>query len=558
MKTKSPKARLFGASTILVTYSLLLLTRGFGATLVSGDVSGSWTTNQSPYILTADSTVRVGHTLSIEPGVNVIIGPDVTLLIHGGITAVGTPAQPIVIQGATPSNYWTSIFMSYSGFTNQFHYCRIHDGSQALVLSVDGGNRIMTVEILNCDFSNCRDSAIVGAALGYQATGPLGNPTGSATLMPEIHNCVFDDTGNGCFFTATYITYNTSDPPADAYVNPRIVGNIFKNLPTDSRAGKALLLDASWNSIASTNLSHPLFINNTVVNSYAGVSARVPNFDTVIKDNLFVNNLTAVYRLGGGTGGLDASYNCFFRNIKNFSGYPGIYGVPIVANHNGDPCDAFNNIFLDPRFIEENRFVVSSTSPCIDAGDPAIADVCFGFSKGTAISDIGAYGGPDACGWLNHGFAPIITADPQNQTGCIGGSASFKVRVDGPEPLNYRWYLNDTNLVTGETNALLSLIDLQTNQAGTYSVTVSNAFGSATSQPATLVVFDACVGIHLYAGLSITGLVGRTYSVEYVTNLAANNWTVLASNTFSQPQWLFIDTNTPLDPRRYFRVRLQP
>ena len=71
-------------------------------------------------------------------------------------------------------------------------------------------------------------------------------------------------------------------------------------------------------------------------------------------------------------------------------------------------------------------------------------------------------------------------------------------------------------------------------------------------------MFDACVGIHAYAGLSITGLVGRTYTVDYVTNLAATNWTALATNTFSQPEWLFIDTNTPFDAKKYFRVRLQP
>jgi hypothetical protein len=78
------------------------------------------------------------------------------------------------------------------------------------------------------------------------------------------------------------------------------------------------------------------------------------------------------------------------------------------------------------------------------------------------------------------------------------------------------------------------------------------------SAPARLLVFDACVGVHLYAGLSVTGVVGRTYSVEYVTNLAANNWAPVASNTLSQPYWLFIDTNTPFNPQKFFRARLLP
>ena len=140
----------------------------------------------------------------------------------------------------------------------------------------------------------------------------------------------------------------------------------------------------------------------------------------------------------------------------------------------------------------------------------------------------------------------------------MGGATSFKVRVEGTEPIRYQWFFNGTNLLNGETNAQLNLANLQTNQAGFYSVTVSNAFGRVSSPAARLLVFDACVGIHLYAGLSITGVIGRTYTLEYATNLNAMNWTFVASNTFTQPKWLFIDTNTPFDAGKFFRVRLEP
>jgi hypothetical protein len=85
-----------------------------------------------------------------------------------------------------------------------------------------------------------------------------------------------------------------------------------------------------------------------------------------------------------------------------------------------------------------------------------------------------------------------------------------------------------------------------------------NAFGSVTSAPARLLVFDACVGINLFAGLSITGMVGRTYAIESAPDLSATNWTLVATNTLTQPRWFFIDTNTPFNPAAYFRVRLQP
>ena len=86
---------------------------------------------------------------------------------------------------------------------------------------------------------------------------------------------------------------------------------------------------------------------------------------------------------------------------------------------------------------------------------------------------------------------------PANLSGCIGGTAGFQVQVQGEEPLAYQWYFNKTNLLTGETNPRLSLINLATNNAGQYSATISNQFGGTTSPAATLQVFDACVGLQL-------------------------------------------------------------
>jgi hypothetical protein len=148
---------------------------------------------------------------------------------------------------------------------------------------------------------------------------------------------------------------------------------------------------------------------------------------------------------------------------------------------------------------------------------------------------------------------------PKELGSCLGENAVFRVNAEfGREPFSYQWYFNGTNLLAGETNSQLRLLNLTIEQAGLYSAIVSNGFGAAVSPGATLRVFDACVGMSLYAGLSITGLVGRTYLLEYITNVTKTNWTVLATNEMTQPTWLFIDTNTPFDPKKFFRVRLHP
>ena len=59
------------------------------------------------------------------------------------------------------------------------------------------------------------------------------------------------------------------------------------------------------------------------------------------------------------------------------------------------------NIDEDPLFAGADDYLLSPGSPCIDTGDPGPSchDLCFPPSMGGEHNDMGAYGGPDACGW---------------------------------------------------------------------------------------------------------------------------------------------------------------
>ncbi len=85
------------------------------------------------------------------------------------------------------------------------------------------------------------------------------------------------------------------------------------------------------------------------------------------------------------------------------------------------------------------------------------------------------------------GTPPTITTQPTNQTVTVGGTATFAVVATGTSPLSYQWSVNNTNIADA-TNASLTLANVQLNQAGGYSVVVSNAFGSTNSVTATLTV----------------------------------------------------------------------
>ncbi|MEY4386057.1 MAG: hypothetical protein RLY20_1340 [Verrucomicrobiota bacterium] len=83
---------------------------------------------------------------------------------------------------------------------------------------------------------------------------------------------------------------------------------------------------------------------------------------------------------------------------------------------------------------------------------------------------------------------PTITSDPTNLTVAAGGLATFNATATGSAPLRYQWYFNTNTTLANATNSSFSLGSAQATNAGTYSVIVTNAVGSATSAVATLTV----------------------------------------------------------------------
>jgi uncharacterized repeat protein (TIGR01451 family) len=83
---------------------------------------------------------------------------------------------------------------------------------------------------------------------------------------------------------------------------------------------------------------------------------------------------------------------------------------------------------------------------------------------------------------------PVILSEPTNLVVKACGIATFAVTASGTPPLSYQWFFDQTNVLTGATNATLALPDVQTNQAGFYGVVVTDVAGSATSSNALLTV----------------------------------------------------------------------
>jgi len=106
-----------------------------------------------------------------------------------------------------------------------------------------------------------------------------------------------------------------------------------------------------------------------------------------------------------------------------------------------------------------------------------------------AVVITNAYGSVTSSKAILTFFAPPgITVQPTNQTVSAANTATFSVAANGETTLSYQWVFNGTNLISGATNAVLTLTNVQFANAGSYSVTVTNLYGSATSSNALLVV----------------------------------------------------------------------
>lgn len=84
-------------------------------------------------------------------------------------------------------------------------------------------------------------------------------------------------------------------------------------------------------------------------------------------------------------------------------------------------------------------------------------------------------------------WALAINVQPTNQTVAEGTAISISVTAGGVPTLAYQWYFN-SNLVVNATNSALTFSDVQTSDAGSYFVVVTNGYGAITSSLATLTV----------------------------------------------------------------------
>jgi cell division protein FtsB len=161
--------------------------------------------------------------------------------------------------------------------------------------------------------------------------------------------------------------------------------------------------------------------------------------------------------------------------------------------------------------------------------------------------------------------APLIAEEPLDQTVAAGTSVSFTVSATGGEPFGYQWQRNgvplgDSAPFSGATTPHLVLGNVQADQAGDYSVVVTNAFGAVTSRAATLEVIDAVLTPFTatagQVGFEFSTVAGLRYAIEHTPRLENPVWTEIEVKTGNGGVMQFT-REIRADAMGFFRLRIE-
>jgi hypothetical protein len=159
--------------------------------------------------------------------------------------------------------------------------------------------------------------------------------------------------------------------------------------------------------------------------------------------------------------------------------------------------------------------------------------------------------------------APAITAQPQITWAAVGSNAMFSVTATGLPVPAYQWIFNAV-AIGGATNATFTVTNIQSGNAGNYSVVVTNIAGSTVSSNALLAIIASqpaqfqLVSLQPGAGLSLvaSGQTNATYIIETSTNLL--NWTALTNLLLATNGIFEFDANPATNEQLFFRARSGP
>ncbi len=440
-----------------------------GTAVTAGNINGTWTAGNSPYVVAADFAI---NNLTVQAGAQVWVNGAHVLTVTGLLTVAGTSSSPVMFGGvgwgglhfvsasAGSSLTWAVVRHAAAGgirCTNTalaLTNCVIDSNSG----SVGGGiyaDGLLRME--GCAVVNNTALLTEGDTSFYAQGGGIYVAGGAATLrrcvisnntavMPDIGEVTETSTGGGIHAEAGSVTLSECTVVSNiaAGFGPfatALGGGVYANAAFLTATGCVFsgndAPDGFGGAVAASQaaLTACAFRGNHAVYGgalHTGGTGRMTASNCLLTGNAADGFGGGVYGIGLAAGDFE---NCTVTSNApdGFHGFGGLIHDSIVwgntgANIVGSPTVNFsdveggfsgqNNLDVDPQFADAASLLLGDGSPCIDAGDPdgRYNDGAFPPAQlyGGDVNDLGAYGGPGGALWPQFaGAAPVVLVNGQ-------------------------------------------------------------------------------------------------------------------------------------------------
>jgi hypothetical protein len=138
-----------------------------------------------------------------------------------------------------------------------------------------------------------------------------------------------------------------------------------------------------------------------------------------------------------------------------------------------------------------------------------------------------------------------------SQTVVVGAPATFSVTARSELPVAYQWQFGGVD-IPGATNNIYTVTSASFEQAGAYSVKVSNGAYTLTS---TAFMNFSVLSIKFIPGLILDAPAGGQWQIQYIeTTGNLGSWITLTNLVLPSRPYLFVDTTGTNAARRFYRA----
>ena len=294
-----------------------------------------------------------------------------------------------------------------------------------------------------------------------------------ATLINDIAYCPTNGMLYGISNTTALVTFNQTNGTMTKVANLSVTG--IESLAF--RPSDGMLFGATSSKLYTVN---PISGTATLVGNYGSPKnlGTGQNIRFAKDGNLYVSNTstnTDIYRINTTNGAatwMGEAVGYPYLMLQNASS--NMYGVYINLGSSTNPTPKLVTFNLN-SFVNGGTNANGSTNQIIPtlvgAGTNFPANFNFSGNVPQAVTNL---------------TVAVSATGPSNQTISAGSTAVFSTVASGTGPYNYAWSKNGA-AISGQTNSSLTLNNVTTNDAATYSVIVGGAIGTVTNS-ATLTV----------------------------------------------------------------------